>query len=220
MSPARTVYLLRQLCLSLRDAHVNGLIHRDVKPANVFVCKRGGECDFVKLLDFGLVRQIEVDDASSRLTVDGAVSGTPAYMAPEVTRGEAVDARMDLYAVGCIAYRMLAGRNVFDGTSVYAVMYQHATEPPTPLGEIAPDVPPELAAVVMKCLAKAPSGRFDSADALIAALDAVPLADHWTQDDAQKFWAATGGVARAIDAVAPTVVAARANADAPATLAE
>src|SRR6476646_5627862 len=127
----RVVHLLRQVCSSLQDAHGNGLVHRDIKPANVVVSRAGTTFDFVKVLDFGLVkldtaRRAE-DDAVEKLSTEGSTSGTPAFMAPEVVLGDAVtDHRVDLYALGCVAYWLLTGKMVFEGENAVQVMLHHA----------------------------------------------------------------------------------------------
>src|SRR4051812_10396121 len=133
----RVVHILRQVCSSLQDAHGNGLVHRDIKPANVVVSRAGTTFDFVKVLDFGLVkldtaRRAE-DDAVAKLSTEGSTSGTPAFMAPEVVLGDAVtDHRVDLYALGCVAYWLLTGKMVFEGESAIQVMVHHAHTPPPP----------------------------------------------------------------------------------------
>src|SRR5262249_58349708 len=114
----RTIYLLRQACASLEEAHVRGLVHRDIKPANIHVGRLGLEHDFVKVLDFGLVKSVTGAAAGQSLeTAVGSTPGTPAYMAPEVALGETVDGRADLYALGCVAYYLLTGHLVFDATA-------------------------------------------------------------------------------------------------------
>src|SRR5439155_13406932 len=124
----RAVHLLLQICDSLADAHHAGLVHRDIKPANIYACKKGLKHDFVKVLDFGLVKSTwaEADDEISNLTQEGAVPGTPGYIAPEVALGDGpVDGRADLYAVGCVAYWLLTGHRVFEGDSPMQVALQH-----------------------------------------------------------------------------------------------
>lgn len=187
----RVVYVLRQVCHSLAEAHDQGLIHRDIKPANVFVCRYGRELDWVKVLDFGLVK--DRTDASSdvRLTGDGAgAGGTPAYMAPEQVLGDRdIDGRTDLYSVGCLAYWLLTGQLVFDGRNAMDTMMQHVQAVPVPPSrrtELA--VPVELDAVVLACLAKDPADRPPTADALADRLRAVPLPEPWTAQRARQWW--------------------------------
>jgi serine/threonine-protein kinase len=189
----RVVHLLRQVCHSLAEAHENGLIHRDLKPANVFVCRYGRDVDFVKVLDFGLVKARDGGTtADGTLTGDNVVGGTPAFMAPEQAVGDhAIDGKTDLYGVGCLAYWLLTGRLVFEGRTAVETMMQHvhtAPEPPSRRTELP--IPPGLEAVVLACLAKAPADRPPSADVLRDMLGAVPLAEPWTDERARRWWAA------------------------------
>jgi len=130
----RAVHLVCQVCDSLADAHEAGLIHRDIKPANIYVCRYGRRLDVVKVLDFGMVKkQHDSESADMRLTVQHAAYGTPAYMAPEQVLGESdIDGRTDIYAVGCVAYWLLAGRFVFPAVNAPAMMAQHRREIPEP----------------------------------------------------------------------------------------
>src|SRR5262249_52681688 len=124
--PARAAHFLRQLCGAMQEAHAAGLVHRDIKPGNVLVCRHGGRHDMAKLLDFGLVQAAGARGDPSRLTAKGAVGGTPAYMAPEQARGaEAADARSDLYSLGALGYFLLAGRPPFQGDTALEVMLAH-----------------------------------------------------------------------------------------------
>jgi serine/threonine-protein kinase len=170
LPPARAVHLLRQVCGALAEAHTAGLVHRDLKPGNVIVAALGGQPDVAKLLDFGLVQDLSAD-ADGRLTRTGTVLGTPAFMSPEQAAGEtAVDARGDVYSLGAVAFFALAGRPPFLGKSVGQLLAAHRTEPPPSLTALRSDVPPGLAAVVAKCLAKNPADRFQSAADLDRAL--------------------------------------------------
>jgi serine/threonine-protein kinase len=186
----RVVHLLRQVCHSLGEAHDQGLIHRDIKPANVFVCRYGREVDWVKVLDFGLVKGSPDPERDVRLTGEGYAGGTPAFMAPEQVLGDrTVDGRTDLYAVGCLAFWLLTGRHVFEGPSPMATMMQHVQatpEPPSRRAELP--LPPELDAIVLACLEKDPDRRPATADELSARLVAVPLADPWTPERARHWW--------------------------------
>ena len=138
----RVVHILRQVCSSLQDAHVNGLVHRDIKPANVVVSRAGTTFDFVKVLDFGLVKLDTArrgrGRAAVKLSTEGSTSGTPAFMAPEVVLGVAdTDHRVDLYALGCVAYWLLTGKLVFEGGNAMQVMFHHAhTPPPRPSHQV------------------------------------------------------------------------------------
>jgi serine/threonine-protein kinase len=170
MPAARVIHFLRQLCAALREAHAMHLVHRDVKPASVMVCERGGVHDVAKLLDFGLVQDLSAV-ADGRLTRTGTVLGTPAYMSPEQAAGEStVDARGDVYALGAVAFFALAGRPPFQGRTVGQVLAAHRSESPPSLADLRPEVPADLAAVVDRCLAKNPADRFRSAADLDQAL--------------------------------------------------
>jgi len=172
LPPARAIRFLRQLCGALAEAHARGLVHRDVKPSNVLVCEVGGAGDVAKLLDFGLVVPA-ADGPDDKLTQEGAVLGTPSYMSPEQAAGsDDVDGRSDLYSLGCLAYFLLTGRPPFAGRSAVKLLAAHLYEPPWPLTDLRPDVPADLAAVVLRCLAKKPEDRFPDAASLDAALAA------------------------------------------------
>jgi serine/threonine-protein kinase len=190
LPPERVVHVLRAVCHSLAEAHGAGLIHRDVKPANIFLCRYGLEDDWVKVLDFGLVKAMEEPERDTGLTMEGSVRGTPAYMAPEQAKGAGgVDARADLYAVGCVAYWLLTGRRVFDGETAMEVLMHHvgtAPEPPSRRTELP--VPPELERIVMSCLEKDPAQRPASAVDLERRLAAVPLDRPWTPERARAWW--------------------------------
>ena len=121
--PARVAAILRQVCLSLGDAHRQGMIHRDIKPTNIFLCRMGNQHDFAKVLDFGLVKVLDSNEAG--MTGEGATTGTPAYMAPEVALGNPIDGRTDLYGLGCVAYWLLTGSLVFEEKGATATMLAH-----------------------------------------------------------------------------------------------
>jgi serine/threonine protein kinase len=186
--PARVAHLLAQLCGALVEAHSAGLIHRDVKPANVMVCQRGGMADVVKVLDFGLIKEVEGRGDVSRTDVQGIV-GTPLYMCPEaLTAPEMVDARSDLYAVGAVGYFLLTGLPPFSGKTLIEVCGHHLHSAPVPPSQrLGSRIPPALEALIMSCLAKSPDERPPSAAALQKAL--LPLAASWTQDRAARCWA-------------------------------
>ena len=191
LSFGRAVHLLRQVCSALREAHGRGLIHRDIKPGNVIACERGGLADVVKLLDFGLVRVFGPGADDDRLTREGMITGTPAYLSPEqATGGVRVNARSDLYAVGAVAYFLLAGRPPFVHANWVQTVHAHAYERPPPLSGFRADVPPDLAAAVVRCLEKDPAARFADAAALEAALAGCACAADWTTEDAAAWWAA------------------------------
>src|SRR5690606_466844 len=140
-------------------AHNAQMVHRDIKPANIFLVKSGQQLDVVKVLDFGLVKLNGAQESTRseiRATTEGKVIGTPAYLAPELTIGGAVDGRTDLYALGCVAYFLLTGRLVFSGISPIRMAVAHATEPPEHPSLHTPEIPPELDTIVMQCLEKDP----------------------------------------------------------------
>jgi len=185
MPPERVAHMLRGVCGSLEEAHGVGLIHRDVKPANIHLCAQGGRHDVPKLLDFGLVK--EVGGADAGLTVAGTIAGTPLYMAPEmISRPEAVDARADLYAVGAVGYFLLTGRHVFEGRSVVEICGHHLhSEPVSPSDRLGAPLPADLEALVLECLRKDPDERPQSAAAVTRRLDGVPP---WTAHEAREWW--------------------------------
>ena len=184
----RVIYLLRQACSAVSDAHAAGLIHRDLKPANLFVSERGGMCDFVKVLDFGLVKLAQEPEAA-KITSDHVVSGTPLYMSPEQAVGDpGLDGRTDMYALGAVAYYMLTGRPPFDGATPVAVMIAHASKEVEPPSKHCDDIPADLEAVVLKCLAKKPSDRYTDMLALNKALDDCDAAGDWSVQQAAQWW--------------------------------
>jgi len=192
LPPERVVHVVRQVCASLGEAHRRGLVHRDVKPANVYLCQRAFEHDFVKVLDFGLVKWHTglPTEEDLQLSQAGSILGTPSYMAPEIARGDGpVDGRADLYAVGCLAYWLLTGRLVFDARSYPAMLVAHASEQPTPpSSHTEQPIPVSLDAVVMSCLEKKPQERVQTAEDLIAQLDRVQLEERWTHERAGNWW--------------------------------
>ena len=189
LEPARVVYLLRQLCGALAEAHAAGLVHRDLKPGNVIVAALGGQHDVAKLLDFGLVQDLSSVDGSDRLTQAGVVMGTPAYMCPEQAGGSSVDARGDIYSLGAVAFFLLTGRPPFVCAMVGEYLTAHLTQQAPLVNAVHPDVPLDLAAVVAKCLSKDPKARFQTATELEAALAACACADEWSAAEAAKWWA-------------------------------
>jgi serine/threonine-protein kinase len=183
----RVVHLLRQTCQALREAHAIGLIHRDIKPGNIFAARRGGLYDVAKLLDFGLVKPV-ADFSSPRLTQDGAISGTPLFMSPEQARGREVDARSDIYCLGAVAYVLLCGRPPFERTTPMEVILAQVHDEVVPPSQLRADVPADLERVVLRCLAKHPEARFQDADSLEQALAECAAADRWSQARSAQWW--------------------------------
>jgi serine/threonine-protein kinase len=166
----RAVHFLRQMCGALNEAHGIGLIHRDIRPANIIVGERGGVKDVAKLLDFGLVRHADEGAGSEALTMDGALVGTPAYMSPEQVESRALDARSDIYSLGAVGYYLLTGEPPFVRDRPIDVLFAHARDPVMPPSERRPGIPLDLELTILKCLEKDPAQRFASAAELDAAL--------------------------------------------------
>ena len=189
LPPGRVIHILRQLCESLEEAHSVGLVHRDIKPANIHLGRVGLRYDFLKVLDFGLVKSMtSTAGANSMETGTGLVAGTPSYMAPEMALGERVDARADIYAVGCVAYYLLTGQVVFEAENALQSIAKHLREQPVPPSVRAGIALPEgLDGVVLACLAKLPADRPQSASELSERLGAIAT-EPWTRDDAARWW--------------------------------
>ena len=170
LEPARAIHILAQVCGALGEAHALTLVHRDIKPANLMLTARVDEPDVVKVVDFGLVRTVGVGAAESRS--GEAITGTPMYLSPEsISTPESVDGRADLYALGAVAYFLLAGRNVFEGNTVVEVLSRHMLEEPrAPSTHLGTALPADLEAIVLRCLAKDPRARPDSAATMLASL--------------------------------------------------
>jgi eukaryotic-like serine/threonine-protein kinase len=185
--PARVVHILRQVCRSLHEAHQRGIVHRDIKPTNIFLCRMGNEYDFAKVLDFGLVKLI--NDQETQLTGEGVTTGTPAYMAPELAMGNTqVDGRSDLYGLGCVAYWLLTGKLVFEENGAAAMMIAHLQKTPVPPSQRSVSgVPACLDQAIMTCLQKKPLDRFSDTQVLARMLDACNVGA-WSVEDAQDWW--------------------------------
>ena len=196
----RSIELLIQACDSLHEAHALGLVHRDIKPANIVVSPMGRTGDFVKVLDFGLVRQSVRDPEETRVTVQGTAAGTPAFMAPEMIVGNAddhLDGRADLYALGCVGYWLLTGHPVFDADSAMSMAVAHARDEPSPASsrtEIA--VPQSLDALLLSCLQKAPADRPATAEVLAQRLAAIDTEPRWDSERARSWWRDREGAAQ------------------------
>jgi hypothetical protein len=187
LPPGRVVRILTMACGALAEAHASGLIHRDIKPANIMLCTQGGEYDVVKVLDFGLVKELEVEK-DVKLTAANAFAGTPQYMAPEsILDPDSVDARTDIYALGTVAYFLLAGVDVFDGKTTVEVCSQHLHQPPAPLSTRGLTVPAPLEALVLSCLAKNPKDRPQSATELRQLIEACDV-EPWDSVKARAWW--------------------------------
>jgi serine/threonine-protein kinase len=187
LPPARAIHLLLQVCGALNEAHRVGLIHRDIKPANIFICRRGEIADFVKVLDFGLVRELSRGDDTSQTNVN-AVVGTPLYMSPEAIREpDSVDALTDLYGLGGVAYFLVTGSAPFRGKTVLEVCAHHLHSlPPPPSTRAA--VPADLERVILDCLEKSKEARPQTARDLQRALEACADAGKWQSRDADAWW--------------------------------
>jgi len=188
---ARAVHLLKQACGSLAEAHEAGLIHRDVKPANLMLCEQGGIYDFLKVLDFGLVK--ELGERDTELSRPGAVMGTPHYMSPEAIRSpDKVDARSDIYALGAVAYYLIAGRPVFEGANVIDIAQGHLYESPVPPSQLSTQpLPDALEALVLRCLEKDPHARPSSAMEVLEELSRLQTdgeVGRWSQAEARDWW--------------------------------
>lgn len=189
LPPERVVDWMRQVCDSLVEAHGQGLIHRDIKPANLYACRYGRHFDFIKVLDFGLVKSVTTADADPDLTAANLVAGTPTYLSPEQAAGREVDARSDLYSLGCVAFWLLTGHQVFEGSTAMEVIVQHMrTAPPPPSSRSEAAIPRALDELVLKCLSKDPADRPPSAEALDDALASLSFESPWTADRARKWW--------------------------------
>jgi hypothetical protein len=195
LPPARVIHLLTQVCESLEEAHARGLIHRDVKPANVYVCRNGNRVDFVKVLDFGLVadrrEQTTRTTPDLRLTQPDQAIGTPEFMPPEIVLGHAIDGRTDLYALGCVGYWLATGHSAFEGGSFYEVVSKHLHVTPDPPSQHAPNgMPAELEALILECLEKDPDRRPTDARVVRERLGVIALDQPWPERDAQTWWSA------------------------------
>lgn len=190
VSVPRCIYFLNQICASLAEAHEHDIIHRDIKPSNIFITRRGGLFDFVKVLDFGLAKQVNLDDTPPGITRKGAFLGTPRYVAPEIIYGNGdIDQRADIYNVGAVAYWMLTGQALFASSSNIELIVDHVKTVPRRPSEISEiSIPTELDDIIMKCLQKNPADRYQSVTELMCALTSVPVQDAWTQKQAHTWW--------------------------------
>jgi serine/threonine-protein kinase len=181
----RVISMLAQVCSALNEAHRRNIIHRDIKPANVILCERGDDPDVVKVVDYRLAKEIDrTTDDNTR-----SILGTPAYIAPEAVTGEPVGPGADLYAVGAVGYFLLTGRRVFEAKTTVDLCIQHATATPRPPSSMTKNpIPPELEQLILRCLAKTPAERPESASALGKLLRSVPVSQTFSDEDARKWW--------------------------------
>jgi hypothetical protein len=188
--PGRVVHILLQAAGALAEAHGIGLIHRDIKPANIMLCERGGMPDVVKVVDFGLVKNLDADTSDVALTNTSALTGTPLYLAPEaITRADEVDARIDIYALGAVGYFLLTGTPPFTGHNVVEIAGHHLhTEPELPSVRVGRPVPPKLEALILSCLAKDPDERPRDAQALLTILLECDAESPWSATAARAWW--------------------------------
>lgn len=186
----RVIHILRQVCHSLSESESCGVVHRDIKPSNIFLCRYGEDCDFVKVLDFGLAKDLNVAlKATENITIKNAIHGTPAFMAPEQARGDAaLDIRADIYAVGCVAYWLLTARTVFTAENAIGHIIAQTTEQPvTPSARTSMPVPPELDRIILDCLEKSPERRPQTVRELLERL--VKIDDGaWNRERSREWW--------------------------------
>jgi len=194
IAPERVIYLWRQICHSLAEAESYGLVHRDIKPANIYLCRYGIEHDFVKVLDFGLVKSLDGSspggDEREPLTRENVIHGTPAFMAPEQAFGGAsLDIRTDIYATGCVSYWLLTGQLLFTADSPMGLLLHHAKTPPSPPSQRSEvPIPTALDELVLACLAKDPADRPQSAQELLHRLNEIRGVPPWNEDRAREWW--------------------------------
>jgi serine/threonine-protein kinase len=182
---------LKQVCESLEEAHSVGLIHRDIKPANIFLCKKGLNHDHVKVLDFGLVRDIHSSqDNETRLTMAGNLAGTPAFMAPEMaTNDQEVSDSADIYSLGCVAYWMLTGSLVFDKSSPLKMVLAHIESPVIPPSKRSEfEIPRVLENLILACLEKKPQDRPRDVREMIQVLNSTEFSKPWNRQRARQWW--------------------------------
>jgi serine/threonine-protein kinase len=202
---SRVIHILLQICGALREAHAVGLIHRDIKPANIFLCTRGGMFDVVKVLDFGLVRELRSATNVTRSNIDTIV-GTPLYLSPEAILTPAdIDARADIYALGAVGYFLLTGSPPFAGKTLVELCGHHLhSVPPPPSSRTPEPVPKDLEQIVLGCLAKDVAARPQGAHAMAEQLRGCQDAAAWKEADAEAWWKRTARPVASPEATAPT----------------
>jgi eukaryotic-like serine/threonine-protein kinase len=185
----RAIHMLRQICHSLSEAESRGLVHRDIKPANIFLCRYGEEYDFVKVLDFGIVKAVGGVTAPANQTAEDVIPGTPAYMAPEQVIGGAIDHRTDIYALGCVAYWLVTGQQVFESPTSFGMLTHHTRTPPArPSTRSELPIPAALDQLILDCLEKDPVSRPQTARELSRRLGEIAAGEGWDQDRAKEWW--------------------------------
>jgi serine/threonine protein kinase len=194
LAPSRVVWLLEQTCEALAEAHSLGLIHRDIKPGNIFAAERGGVFDVAKLLDFGLAKPA-ASNGDMNLTQEGSITGSPLFMAPEQATGDgAPDARSDIYALGAVGYYLLTGHAPFEADNPVKVLLAHAQQTVKPPSQLQPGIPADVERIILRCLEKNPNDRFPDVNSLAEALRESSIHGHWTRADAHRWWTTNGGV--------------------------
>lgn len=181
----RVIAALSQACLSLGEAHQLGLVHRDIKPSNLFLCNLGPHYDFLKVLDFGIVKTLKADE--TQVTAQGALPGTPLFLSPEIIGGLDVDGAADIYALGCVLFTLLTGEPVFVASSTMALLIKHVSADPRLPTQVNPNLPKEVDEIVVRCLDKNPERRPDAFE-LRRMLADVPLTQVWTEEKAVQWW--------------------------------
>jgi serine/threonine-protein kinase len=188
MPAARVIHLVSQTCDALAEAHGMGLVHRDIKPGNVFAAHRGGVYDVAKLVDFGLAKPLIENDMPD-LTQEGAITGSPLFMSPEQALGEnSADARSDIYSLGAVAYYLVTGQPPFNHDKTVKILVAHAHEEVRAPSLLRDDVPDDLERVILRCMAKDPSERYPSVQELRRDLAACADAGKWDADKARIWW--------------------------------
>jgi serine/threonine-protein kinase len=199
---ARVVYLIQQDCEALEEAHAKGLVHRDIKPGNIFAAQRGGVFDVAKLLDFGLARTA-ADPTQIHLTTEGSITGSPLYMSPEQALGEVEpDNRSDIYSLGAVMYYLLTAQPPFPGDRPMKVIMAHLHQDVELPSQLRSEVPADLEQIVLRCLAKTPSERYQTAAALGAAIASCSVAGEWNRELAREWWRANGSCKQAEELLA------------------
>jgi eukaryotic-like serine/threonine-protein kinase len=217
--PGRVVHVLTQVCGALAEAHDLGLVHRDVKPANVLLSPRKNEHEVAKIVDFGLVKSVELDARNSAVSAINTITGTPLYMAPEAIQApESVDGRSDLYALGAVAWFLLVGRPPFEGESVVEVCARHLHETPErPSIALGSPIPSDLEDIVLACLEKPPSSRPADARTLRDLLEGCKV-DAWTPAHAADFWNRASAHGHGFPSLTPRTIDLDVSGRAPDTL--